>query len=123
MATLQSKIILCKGINVDKNYVNVLDYKENQMLSLCESQEHLVAIANDYSFIRNRGTISTNFKFDDALKSNYIAFQNKDYSNKWFFAWIDEVNFIGEENTEIKYTIDAWSTWFDYWQKKGLFYK
>ena len=40
MATLQSKIILCKGINVDKNYVNVLDYKENQMLSLCESQEH-----------------------------------------------------------------------------------
>ena len=76
MATLQSKIILCKGINVDKNYVNVLDYKENQMLSLCESQEHLVAIANDYSFIRNRGTISTNFKFDDALKSNYIAFQN-----------------------------------------------
>lgn len=121
MATLQSKIILCKGINVDKNYVNVLDYKENQMLSLCESQEHLVAIANDYSFIRNRGTISTNFKFDDALKSNYIAFQNKDYSNKWFFAWIDEVNFIGEENTEIKYTIDAWSTWFDYWQKKVCF--
>lgn len=121
MATLQSKIILCKGINVDKNYVNVLDYKENQMLSLCESQEHLVAIANDYSFIRNRGTISTNFKFDDALKSNYIAFQNKDYSNKWFFAWIDEVNFIGEENTEIKYTIDAWSTWFDYWHKKVCF--
>jgi len=121
MATLQSKIILCKGINVDKNYVNVLDYKENQMLSLCESQEHLVAVANDYSFIRNRGTISTNFKFDDVLKSNYIAFQNKDYSNKWFFAWIDEVNFIGEENTEIKYTIDAWSTWFSYWQKKKCF--
>lgn len=121
MATLKSKIILCKGINVDKNYVNVLDYKENQMLSLCESQEHLVASANDYSFIRNRGTISTNFKFDDALKSNYIAFQNKDYSNKWFFAWLDEVNFIGEENTEIKYTIDAWSTWFDKWQKKVCF--
>lgn len=121
MATLKSKIRLCKGINVDKDYINVLNYSEQEMLSLCESQSHLVASADDYSFIRNRGTISTNFKFDDALQSNYIAFQNKDYSNKWFFAWIDEVNFIGEENTEIKYTIDVWSTWYDYWQVKPCF--
>ena len=121
MPTLQSKIRLCKGINVDRNYVNVLNYTEQEMLSLCESQNHLVASANDYSFIRTRGTISTNFKYDDAIKSNYIAFQNKDYSNKWFFAWIDEVNFIGEENTEIKYTIDAWSTWYNEWTAKTCF--
>lgn len=121
MATLKSKIRLCKGINVDKDYVNVLNYTEQQMLSLCESNEHLVASADDYSFIRNRGTISTNFKYNDAIHANYIAFQNKDYSNKWFFAWIDEVTYIGEENTEIKYTIDVWSTWFDYWQVKPCF--
>ena len=121
MTTLKSKIRLCKGINVDKDYINVLNYSEQEMLSLCESPSYLVASADDYSFIRNRGTISTNFKFDDALQSNYIAFQNKDYSNKWFFAWIDEVNYIGEENTEIKYTIDVWSTWFDYWSVKPCF--
>jgi hypothetical protein len=121
MATLQSKIRLCKGINVDKNYVNVLDYTESQMLSLCESQEHLVASANDYSFIRNKGSISTNFNYSDALQSNYIAFQNKDYSNKWFFAWIDDVIYNGEENTEIKYTIDVWSTWFSYWNSKSCY--
>lgn len=121
MATLQSKIRLCKGINVDRNYVNVLDYSESNMLSLCESQEHLVASANDYSFIRNKGSISTNFDYDDAIQSNYIAFQNKDYSNKWFFGWIDEVIYNGEKNTEIKYTIDVWSTWYDYWQVKPCF--
>ena len=121
MATLQSKIRLCKGINVDRNYVNVLDYSESNMLSLCESQAHLVASANDYSFIRNKGSISTNFDYDDAIQSNYIAFQNKDYSNKWFFAWIDEVIYNGEKNTEIKYTIDVWSTWFSYWNTKACF--
>ena len=119
--TLTSKIRLCKGINLDRDYVNVLNYTENQMVALCESQDHLVASANDYSFIRNKGSISTNFKYDDALQSNYIAFQNKDYSNKWFFAWIDEVIYNGEENTEIKYTIDSWSTWFDYWTAKTCF--
>lgn len=121
MKTLTSKIRLCKGINVDRNYINVLNYSESNMLALCESQTHLVASANDYSFIRNRGTISTSFTYDDALQSNYIAFQNKDYSNKWFFAWIDEVTYIGEKNTEIKYTVDVWSTWFSYWSVKPCF--
>ena len=121
MTTLSSKIRLCKNINLDRDYKNVLNYTESQMLSLCESQSHLVASANDYSFIRNRGTISTNFSYDDCLQSNYIAFQNKDYSNKWFFAFIDDVSYIGENNTEIKYTIDSWSTWFDYWTAKPCF--
>ena len=121
--TLTSKIRLCKGINIDRNYVNVTNYSENEMIALCESQAHLVASANDYSFIRNKGSISTSFTYDDALKSNYIAFQNKDYSNKWFFAWIDDVIYNGENNTEIKYTIDSWSTWFSYWTAKSCFVK
>lgn len=121
MSDLNSKIILCKGIKMDKNYVNVLSYSEEQMLQLCQSQDHLVAIANDYSFIRNKGSISTNFSYSDALKSNYIAFQNKDYSNKWFFAFIDDIIYNGEQNTEIKYTIDSWSTWYSYWKVKTCF--
>ena len=123
MATqvLNSKIRICKNINIDKNYTNVLNYTENEMLSLCESQSHLVASSNTFSFIRNKGTIATKFDYDDVLKSNYVAFQNPDYSNKWFFAWIDDVIYNGEKNTEIKYTIDAWSTWFDYWTQKACF--
>lgn len=119
--TLTSKIRICKNIHMDRDYTNVVNYTENQMLTLCESQDHLVASANDYSFIRNKGSISTNFDYDDALQSNYIAFQNKDYSNKWFFAWIDDVIYNGEKNTEIKYTVDAWSTWYDYWTAKTCF--
>lgn len=121
MALLTSKIRLCKDIYIDKNYTNVLDYSESDMLSLCESSSHLVASSNTFSFIRNKGTIATDFSYDDALKSNYIAFQNPDYSNKWFFAWIDDVIYNGEKNTEIKYTVDAWSTWFSYWTSKTCF--
>lgn len=121
MTTLKSEIILCKNIRLDKSYVNVLSYTENQMLTLCRSNEHLVARDDDYSFIRTTGNIFTNFTYSQALNANYIAFQNKDYSNKWFFAFIDEVIYRGEENTEIRYTIDAWSTWFDKWNTKKCF--
>lgn len=113
---MNSKIILVKNIHLDRQYTNVLDYTEVQMLELCN--QNMIAYADDYSFIRTRGTIDTQFAYDIALQANYIAFQNKDYSNKWFFAWIDEVNFKGNKNTEIVYTIDSWSTWFDYWKPK-----
>jgi len=118
---LKSRIILCKGIKLDKEYVNVLSYTENDMLTLCRSQEHLIAESDDYSFIRNTGNIFTNFTYSQCLQANYIAFQNKDYSNKWFFAFIDDVIYQGEENTEIKYSVDSWSTWYDKWTKKDCF--
>ena len=121
MADLKSKILLCKDIELDKSYTNVLSYTEEQMLSLCNNSSHLVAIASDYSFIRTNGTIFTSFTYSQCLQANYIAFQNKDYSNKWFFAFIDDVIYAGEKNTEIKYTIDSWSTWYDYWTKKACY--
>lgn len=118
---MNSKIILVKNIHIDRQYTNVLSYTEAQMLELCRSQEHIVAQAENYSFLRNTGTIMAGFTYAQCLQANYIAFQNPDYSNKWFFAWIDDVIYKGDKNTEITFTIDAWSTWFDKWNKKVCF--
>lgn len=116
---MNSRIILAKNIHIDKQYTNVLDYSEEQMLNLCLANK--VAEANKYSFIRTNKSINVSFTYNQCLQANYIAFQNSDYSNKWFFAWIDDVIYKGNNNTEITYTIDSWSTWFDYWQKKVCF--
>ena len=105
-----SQIMLCSGIHLDKDHVNVLNYTENQMLTLCQS--NALYNKNDYSFIRERGTIQTDCPYGTALQCNYMAFQNKDYSNKWFFAFIDDVKYLGENNTEIVYTVDSFATFF-----------
>ena len=89
--SLNSEIILCQGIKVDRDYVNVLSYSESDMVALCRSLA--LESASDYRFIRTQGTLAVNFSYDNCVKANYIAFQNKDYSNKWFFAWIDDVKF------------------------------
>ena len=116
---MNSKILLVKNIHIDRQYTNVLSYSEAQMLELC--QANLVAQADNYSFLRPTGSIMAGFTYAQCLQANYIAFQNPDYSNKWFFAWIDEVIYKGDKNTEITFTVDAWSTWFDKWQKKTCF--
>lgn len=116
---MNSKILLVKNIHIDRQYTNVLSYSEAQMLELC--QANLVAQADNYSFLRPTGSIMAGFTYAQCLQANYIAFQNPDYSNKWFFAWIDDIIYKGDKNTEITFTVDAWSTWFDKWQKKTCF--
>ena len=106
-----SKIIIAKNIKLDKEYKEVLNYSENDMLSLVNDNK--VASADNYSFIRDeRGVISVAFSYSDCLKCNYMAFQNKDYDNKWFFAFIDDIKYVNDSTTQIVFTVDAWSTWF-----------
>lgn len=116
---MNSKIILSKNIKMDREYVNVLSFSENEMVTLCEQNK--VVSSEKFSFIRASGTVQVPFSYGTCLQANYIAFQNPDYTNKWFFAWIDEIIYRGDNNTEIKYTIDSWSTWFDKWTKKPCF--
>ena len=120
MGLQNSNIIICKNIKLEKSYKDVLNYTESQMLTLC--QQNAVATANNYSFIRGeRGFIKTSFSYNDALKCNYMAFQNPDYSNKWFFAFIDDVIYDNDGTARIRYTIDEFSTWFDYWNPEPCF--
>lgn len=120
MADKTGKVYLCKDINLDKDYINVLNYTEQNMLDLCTSGSHLVASKTNCSFIRqNVNEILIEVPYGTALMCNYMAFQNPDYSNKWFFAFIDEVIYDSDSSTRIKFTIDEHSTWFDYWDAKS----
>lgn len=117
-----SILILAKNIKMDKEYTNIIDYNESDLVSLCESDEHLVAKQQNYSFIKiGENRISVGLPYSTCIKANYIAMQNSLYSNKWFFAFIDSVEYSSENATIINYTVDEISTWWDYWQRKNCF--
>lgn len=116
-----SKLILSKGIKLDRDYRQVLSFTESQMLELMLDSSHLVSSKNDYNFIKERGSIKVQETYSNCLKANYMAFQNTEYSGKWFFAFIDDVKYLSDYATEIYYTIDIWSTWFDYWNPKSCY--
>lgn len=110
MALRNSKIILCNGIKMDKGYENVVNYTEQQLLTLCNN--HKIVSSNHYQFIRESGRILVNFPYSTCLQCNYMAYQNYDYSNKWFFAWIDDIKYVNDGACEIIFSIDVFSTWF-----------
>ena len=113
------KIFLAKNIKLDKNYKSVLNYNEDQMISLMSETSNLVYFANNYTFIRERGSIQVNAPYSQCVQANYLAFQNPDYSGKYFFAFIDEIKYLSQNASEIIYTIDVWTTWFSYWTAKA----
>ena len=120
MAIKTGKCILAKDIKIDRNYINILDYTESGMLNLVQSKA--VATLTDCSFVTVGGNeIIVPTGFGTALQANYLAFQNPDYSNKWFFAFIDDVQYISDGTTKVTFTIDECSTWHDYWQAQPCF--
>lgn len=117
-----SIVILARDINMDREYINILDYHENDIVSLCESSSHLVAKQNNYSFLRiGENKINVGIPYKTCIKANYIAMQNPYYSNKWFFGFIDKIEYNSEKSTIISYTVDEMSTWWDYWNRKSCF--
>ena len=108
----ESKIIIAQGIKIDNTYKNVLSYNQAQMLELVQANQ--IASANNYSFIREyKNTIQVGFPYSQICNANYLAFQNKDYNNRWFFAFISDVQYINENTTNIVFDTDVWSTFYD----------
>ena len=116
-----SKIYLAKNIKLDKNYKSVLNYSESDMLALLTNSSNLVYSDLKYQFIRDTGHIIVKAPYSTCIQANYMAFQNSDYSGKYFFAFIDEVKYVNENSSEIVFTVDVWSTWYDYWTAKACY--
>lgn len=114
-----SKVILANGIKMDKNYKSVLCFTEQQMLNLVTS--NAISSYINCSYIRDNNYLDIEFSYADCLKANYLAFQNPDYSNKWFFAFINKVEYVSNAVTRVHYTVDVWSTWYDYWGARNCY--
>lgn len=116
-----SRVILAKNIKLDKNYKSVLKYSETQMIELMLNSSNLVFQSTTCSFIREDNIINVKAEYETCIQANYVAFQNPDYSNKWFFGFIDEVRYLNNGVCEIHFTTDIFTTWWNYWSPKACF--
>lgn len=106
-----TEIILCKGIKLDRNYENVLSYSESSMVTLCRNNQ--IYSGGDYNFIeKSSNKIWVSCTYSQAMYSNYIAFKNPRFGNKWIFAWVTDCRLLNVGTTEITFEVDVWSTWY-----------
>ena len=60
----------------------------------------------------NRNRMRVQYKADYLYDCNYLMFQNTNYGDKWFYAFIKSVEYVNNITSEIEYEIDVMQTWF-----------
>ena len=50
-------------------------------------------VVEKYSYQRKDGTIRFGANFDDIIEYNYVMYRNTSYSNKWFYAFIENMEY------------------------------
>lgn len=65
----------------------------------------------DFTYQRKDSTIRFGANFDDIVSYNYVMYRNEAYSNKWFYAYIDKMEYLNDSVTAISIKTDVFQTW------------
>ena len=70
----------------------------------------------NYTYQRvQKGMLRVGINAENLYDCNYMMFQNTGFGNKWFYAFINSVEYVNNECSEIRFELDEIQTWhFDY---------
>ena len=80
---------------------------------------------DEVSFVRKDNIVvvetDEDFTYDDLLLYNYCMYQNTSYDDKWFYAFIEDCNYLSDGSCELKIKTDVFQTWqFDITWKQSF---
>lgn len=107
-------------VPLDNNYKNTLYFtsKANQQAYF---QNNIVKSFTDFSYQRKENLIRIPDIYDNLFNCNYVMYQNSNYSNKWFYAFITKMEYVNDGLTNVYIETDVIQTWlFDYEVKSSF---
>lgn len=137
--TPNSTIYLLKGIPLDNTYDDTMYWESENIDGVMKTPKEvqLYHFMNDTGYTRQTitnhmyqrvgdGVIRVNKAYGEIFDYNYMIFQNSGtmsdgsggtitvpmYTDKWFYAFINKVEYVNEQATNIYYEIDVIQTWY-----------
>lgn len=68
-------------------------------------------IVDNFTYQRKDSIIRYPAHIDSILEYNYVMYQNEAYTNKWFYAFITEMEYVNDNMTYITIKTDVYQTW------------
>ena len=68
-------------------------------------------IVDNFTYQRKDSVIRYPAHIDSILTYNYVMYQNEAYSNKWFYAFITNMEYVNDNMTYITIKTDVFQTW------------
>lgn len=110
-----SDVVLCRGVPIGSDYKYTLYFdsiaaQNNYFFSKAFKQFHNVSYQRE-----RRNYITLDIPATQVYACNYLLFKNTSYGEKWFFAFVDSVEYVNDNVTDIHYELDMMQTWmFEY---------
>lgn len=106
-----SDIRLLSNVPIDTDYVHTLWFASaDEQKAYFESKNRLY-LTTQYYVRKGRGYIKIQAKADEIYDCNYMMYRNTSFGNKWFYAFINNIEYINNNTAMVNFTVDLLQTW------------
>lgn len=110
-------VMICRNIPLSIDYIHTVDF-ENATKQIDYFTKKAKFVLTNYSYQRKNNAIKVALTTEQLYDCNYICYQNSLFENKWFYAFITNIEYISNETTLISFEEDVMQTWmFDYYKQ------
>lgn len=105
-----NKVRLIKGVPFTISYQDIIQFDDSTaQLNYFNSLPYLEI--DNITYVRQTTKIKVPYNRESLLDYNYLYFQNSNYGDKIFYAFITNVEYVNPNTSAISFVIDEWQTW------------
>lgn len=105
----QGEIYIC-NTPLEKDYKNELTFNDlgSQLAYFNSTIKHTL---DNYTYIRKESIINVGISIDKLINCNYLFYKNTGFTNKYYYCFISDMQYVNENCTAIKIETDCFQTW------------
>lgn len=107
--TPNSIIYLCKT-KLENNYKHQLTFS-NKSSQLSYFNSTIQKSYSDFTYVKKDNVIYVNENIDAIIQCNYLFYKNKDYTDRYYYCFITDMQYQNENCTKISFETDVFQTW------------
>lgn len=110
----KNEVYVCANVGFDNSYQNFRLFPNLDERTLYFRRKQIGYHQDITPIFISEGVINLPEVADKYIGADYIMFRNTDFDpDKWYFAFVTEVEFINPKNCRIRFELDVLQTWFD----------
>lgn len=107
--TPQGQLYLCKT-PLQNDYKNQLTFS-NANAQMTYFNSKIQKTFDNYTYIKKDNSVKVGVNIDEIIDCNYLFYKNIGFTNKWYFCFITNMEYVNENCTLITFETDCYQTW------------
>ena len=100
------------NVNIDQTQANQLWFESRyQQETFFRGKVVAGLTPADYTYIQKDDVVRVNKNADQLYNCNYLMYRNTAFSNRWFYGFVTEIQWLSDHSAAISFQTDVYQTW------------